>query len=171
MKIRHDPPLIAQVVSPLCGLLGLAIGGSFLGGHGPDTDPGPVKATLILFQGLLPFTLAILSYAVSHRVFAWSFRGAGYPKRDRFQGHRLLWVFFETLVVASTFLLLYFVIFRLQIPPVLGTVLSFGTFVAPVILLVISVFLYRKQRTLFWIGLLSAAGSAVILLLPLVPSE
>ena len=53
-------------------------------------------------------------------------------------------------------------------PPALGAVLSFGTSLAPVGLLVVSAFLYRKRRALFWIGFLTAAGSVGMLFLPVV---
>lgn len=168
MKVRHDPPLVAQIVSPLFGLLGFAVSFNFVGFHGSVTDPDAIKAVIVLFSNFLPVIFAMLGYLFSHRFFAWCFHGVGYPKRLRGGGDHLWWYGMETLVVASTFLVVYFVIARLEMPPALGAVLSFGTSLAPVGLLVVSAFLYRKRRALFWIGFLTAAGSVGMLFLPVV---
>ena len=46
-----------------------------------------------------------------------------------------------------------------------------GVFIAPIALIVTAAFLYRKEKLLFWIGIVTVAVVVVLMLLPLVPAS
>jgi len=79
---------------------------------------------------------------------------------------RLIFIVIETIVVTTTLVMYRLPQYRYEETLPIGWYVSFGLPFAPFLLLISSVVLYRDQRHLFWIGIVTFLCILIFLLLP-----